>query len=96
MREAPLPAPKSPESASGGAQFWALLVPGAPPARLHRSQPTAQITAGSPGGLCVPPGGNPPTPSQAAACTGRRPSEPEQASDSQLVRDPSPEKPHQR
>ena len=39
---------------------------------------------------------DPPPPSQAAACPGRRPSQPEQARDRQLVRAPFPEKPHQR
>lgn len=87
MRSHP-PDPKSPESASGGAQFWALLVPRAPPC------PTAQTTAGEPGGPVRTSQPDHP-PSQAAACTGRRPSEPKQTSDSQPVRAPFPEKPHQ-
>lgn len=88
MREAPPPAPKSPESASGGAQFWALLVPGAPPARLHRSRP------GAPGACACLPAGPPPPPARQLPAPGAAPQSPSRRvtaswSETPLLRNPS-------
>lgn len=88
MREAPLPAPKSPESASGGAQFWALLVPGAPPARLHRSEP------GALGACACLPAGSPPPPARQLPAPGAAPQSPSRRvtaswSETPLLRNPT-------
>lgn len=88
MRKPPA-SPQSPESASGGRSSGPCWF-------LGRPLPTAQIQSREPQGLCVPPGRKPPPPARQLPAPRAPPLRARAGGDSQLVRDPSPEKPHQR